>query len=173
MLAWVFLEHPPEMGFVMRNVSVSCHGFKPWYNLQWFLWDDWCKRRHHDTCKYCSLSAAYSLTRDNFQKDKFPNGFYIVFVAKGSDYDCTGNLKQSSLDRNKNLWFSINPSISYHDYVNAVLATLGCIGAFYVVFGLGFFFCSRRGYRPRAMQYVEESDFVGTPTTVNSKCVWF
>lgn len=105
----------------------------------------------------------------HFQKDKFPNGFYIVFVAKGSDYDCTGNLQQSLLNRNKSLWFRINPSISYRDYVNAAFITLGCIGIFYLTFGVSFFFCSRRGYRPRAMQYVEESDLVGTPTTVNSK----
>lgn len=104
-----------------------------------------------------------------FQKDKFPNGFYIVFVPKGSDYDCTGKLQESLHQRNKTLWFKINASISYRDYVNAIFLTLGCIGFFYLIFATGFFFCSRSGYRPRAMQYVEESDLVGTPTTVNSK----
>lgn len=91
-------------------------------------------------------------------------------MAKGSDYDCTGTLKDSLLDRRKTLWFRINPSISYQDYVNAVFFTLGCIATFYVMFGISFFFCSRRGYRPREMQYVEDSDLIGTPTTVNSKC---
>lgn len=90
-------------------------------------------------------------------------------MAKGSDYDCKGNLQQSLTNRNKNLWFRINPSISYRDYVNAVLFTLGCIGGFCIMFPISFCFCSRRGYRPRAMQYVEESDLVGTPTTVNSE----
>lgn len=93
-------------------------------------------------------------------------------MAKGSDYDCTGNLKQSLLNRNKQLWFHINPSISYHDYINAAFLTLGCIAAFYIMFAVSFFFCSRRGYRPRAMQFVEESDLVGTPTTINSKLVF-
>lgn len=52
----------------------------------------------------------------------------MVFVAKGDDKDCTN---EAILDwrgsRNKTVWFTVEPSITYTDYQNAVLITLGAI----------------------------------------------
>lgn len=87
-----------------------------------------------------------------------------MFVAKGSDRDCTGVASPPG-DRTKSLTFIIKPSISYNDYVNAVIATIACIGGFYMVFGVSFFFCSRSSYRPRAMEFVEDTSTLTTPVT--------
>ncbi|XP_074040401.1 sid-1-related C isoform X2 [Leptinotarsa decemlineata] len=89
-------------------------------------------------------------------KYKFPYGFYVVFVVKPDDYQCTrtiGLLDMNST-RKKHISFIIKPSITYGDYLKAVIITLSCIGAFYVIFGLSYFLCSVRGNLPRQMSYV-------------------
>ncbi|XP_050302474.1 SID1 transmembrane family member 1-like [Anthonomus grandis grandis] len=102
-------------------------------------------------------------------KYKFPYGFYIVFVAKADDYDCTRGVESSvSVEaamverRNKQLSLVISPSISYSDYVFAVFVTLGAIGCFYVVFGVTFCVLSRKYYMPRQMEYAEHSDSISS-----------
>ncbi|ENN77664.1 hypothetical protein YQE_05958, partial [Dendroctonus ponderosae] len=101
-------------------------------------------------------------------KYKFPYGFYIVFVAKADDYVCTKDLSPSvSGDRVKKLSLVIKPSITYNDYVYAVMITLSAIGAFYIIFGVSFFLFSRQYYVPRQMEYAAEN---GTATaSLNSK----
>lgn len=79
-------------------------------------------------------------------------------------------MKNTVNNRNKQLTFIIKPSITYSDYVNAIIITLSCIFAFYVFFGIAFFFCSKSYYVPRAMEFVDESDIVNTPSTCNGKC---
>ncbi|XP_044738030.1 SID1 transmembrane family member 1-like [Chrysoperla carnea] len=96
-------------------------------------------------------------------QSKFPEGFYVVFVVKGDDYDCTGkdvnNTAASS--RVKSLRFQIQPSITYSDYLFAILITTGLIVVFYTIF-LGIFcFCSRKYYRAMAM---DSLDADSTPT---------
>ncbi|KAJ8921215.1 hypothetical protein NQ315_013687 [Exocentrus adspersus] len=76
-------------------------------------------------------------------KNTFPYGFYVVFVAKSNDFDCTRDrLALSNSTRIKNISLVVKPSITYSDYVNAVIFTLCTIGAFYAIFGCTFFFCS-------------------------------
>ncbi|XP_066257753.1 SID1 transmembrane family member 1-like isoform X3 [Euwallacea similis] len=100
-------------------------------------------------------------------KYKFPYGFYIVFVAKANDYDCTKELTPSVQgDRTKKLYLTIKPSITYADYVFAVIITFCCIGGFYIIFGLFFFLCSRTNNVPRQMQYAVDNDT--TITSLNS-----
>ncbi|KAK9876017.1 hypothetical protein WA026_011133 [Henosepilachna vigintioctopunctata] len=98
-------------------------------------------------------------------KFKFPSGFYVVFVAKADDTDCTGKIGMVEPDRVKNIVFRIKPSISYNDYINAVIATLSGIGLFYLLFGLGFTYCSFKDFIPRNMQYALEFNPESVPTT--------
>ncbi|KAF7283688.1 hypothetical protein GWI33_023184 [Rhynchophorus ferrugineus] len=92
-------------------------------------------------------------------KYKFPYGFYIVFVVKPDDYECTKSMQFFlSQNREKKILLTIKPSITYNDYIYAVILTLSAIGAFYITFGLAFFFCSRRYYVPREMQYAEQDN---------------
>ncbi|NP_001099128.1 Sid-1-related C precursor [Tribolium castaneum] len=97
-------------------------------------------------------------------KYKFPYGFFAVFVAKPDDSDCTGipSLYYDT-NRTKTITLIVKPSISYQDYVNAVIATLSSIGIFYFVLIAGFIFCSKRGYVPRQMEYVSSEP--ATPST--------
>ncbi|XP_018574212.1 SID1 transmembrane family member 1 isoform X2 [Anoplophora glabripennis] len=93
-------------------------------------------------------------------KNNFPYGFYVVFVAKSDDYDCTKArvLTSSDSPRVKDISLIIKPSIAYRDYVNAVIFTLCAIGAFYIIFGFLFFFCSIKKSQPRHMDYIQEND---------------
>lgn len=85
-------------------------------------------------------------------------------MAKPDDSDCTGRTGDFiQSDRTKLIKLIVKPSISYNDYVNAVIATIFSMLAFYFVFILAFFFCSRRNYVPRQMQYVSSNP--GTPGT--------
>ncbi|XP_056644040.1 SID1 transmembrane family member 1-like isoform X1 [Diorhabda sublineata] len=96
-------------------------------------------------------------------KYKFPQGFYIVFVAKPDDYACekSGFSNVNNSERVKQISLVIKPSITYSDYVMAVLITLGCIGGFYIIFGLPYFFYTVKATTPRAMEYVD--NFSTTP----------
>ncbi|CAH1112402.1 unnamed protein product [Psylliodes chrysocephalus] len=100
-------------------------------------------------------------------KYKFPHGFYVVFVAKPDDYACNkaaGFAGDSSYpNRLKRISLIIKPSITYSDYIRAVLLTLGCIGAFYIIFGLPYFVYTVKGTVPREMAYVHDS-FPSTPS---------
>lgn len=99
-------------------------------------------------------------------RQKFPQGFFLVFVVNDdnnlcdsdSDSDDVGRSSDKRIvARQKHVYFSLKPSISYDKYTNAVLVTLFSIAAFYLVFGISFFLCSRRSYIPRSMEYVEQS----------------
>lgn len=68
-------------------------------------------------------------------------------------------------DRLKNIVLRIKPSISYQDYINAVILTLSSIALFYVLFGLGFSYFSFRDFIPRSMQYAIEFNPESVPTT--------
>ncbi|KAL3270826.1 hypothetical protein HHI36_021345 [Cryptolaemus montrouzieri] len=98
-------------------------------------------------------------------KFKFPLGFYVVFVAKADDTDCTGKIGVFEPDRLKNIIFRIKPSISYNDYVNAVIATLASIALFYALFGIGFTYWSFKDFIPRRMQYAIEFNPESVPAT--------
>nr|CAH7761580.1 unnamed protein product [Callosobruchus chinensis] len=99
-------------------------------------------------------------------KYKFPYGFYVVFVAKPDDFQCTSftGFQSSNMERIKNISLIIKPSITYSEYVRAIFMTLAAIGAFYVVFGLSYFLCSVRGYVPRQMAYAPDN-FPSTPSS--------
>lgn len=85
-----------------------------------------------------------------------------MFVAKSDDSDCLGTKGMSTVNRTKTITLIIRPSITYSDYFNAVVATLASIGVFYLVFIVGYIFCSIKSYIPRQMEYVSEQN---TPTT--------
>nr|WJM99465.1 SID1 transmembrane family member 1-like protein [Ips calligraphus] len=102
-------------------------------------------------------------------KYKFPYGFYVVFVARADDYDCTRSLTPSVPgDRLKQLTLTIKPSITYDDYIFAVMITLCAIGGFYVMFGVSFFLCSKRYYVPRQMEYATDNATITSSLNSNA-----
>ncbi|XP_017777403.1 PREDICTED: SID1 transmembrane family member 1-like [Nicrophorus vespilloides] len=98
-------------------------------------------------------------------KSHFPNGFFLVFVPKPDDYDCTMVLSTSNTERRKEITFKITPSIARTDYINAIILTLFCMFVFYFVFGICFFLCSSRAYVPRSMEYMSERCIEENPST--------
>ncbi|KAI4454754.1 sid1 transmembrane family memeber [Holotrichia oblita] len=104
-----------------------------------------------------SREGGLTINRDNFQ-----NGFFIVFVVKGDDYDCTGK-ENSIVNRTKKIKFAVLPTISYDGYSIAVIITLACICLFYIVFGVSLFMCNRRCYVPRTMDYVPNTPTASSP----------
>ncbi|KAF5284132.1 hypothetical protein FQR65_LT00132 [Abscondita terminalis] len=103
-------------------------------------------------------------------KDKFPNGFFVVFVAQSDDSDCVGFTSIHTPNRNKNVKFTIKPSISYKDYVKAVFITIGCILISYFVLITTFCMWSKKDTKPREMNYVDDNDshFVTTPSSIQA-----
>ncbi|KAK3907859.1 SID1 transmembrane family member 1 [Frankliniella fusca] len=75
-----------------------------------------------------STRGGISLTRD-----LFPEGFYIVLVVKGDDYDCTGQISKTVSVRSKKVTLSFQSSISYMEYIDATMAALFFYASFYVI----------------------------------------
>ncbi|KRT79420.1 hypothetical protein AMK59_6967 [Oryctes borbonicus] len=100
-------------------------------------------------------------------REYFQNGFFIVFVVKGDDYDCSNN-EASATDRVKQIEFGVIPTMSYHEYSWAFINTLGCIGLFYMVFGISLFMCNRKCYVPRTMDYINSAE-IASPASVQGK----
>lgn len=65
-------------------------------------------------------------------RDLFPDGFYIVFVVKGDDYDCTGKISSVSV-RSKNVTFSFQSTVSYTEYISATMAAFFFYASFYAL----------------------------------------
>ena len=60
----------------------------------------------------------------------FPFGFFVVFVVKADDYECTGEMKQTPVARNKTLSFDIREKISYQNLISAIISILGIFASF-------------------------------------------
>lgn len=65
-------------------------------------------------------------------KTAFPLGFYVVFVVKADDWDCSGYYETVTVARNKSLKFSIEPSITYRNYIISTVVTLVVFVLFYI-----------------------------------------
>ncbi|XP_063219057.1 SID1 transmembrane family member 1-like [Bacillus rossius redtenbacheri] len=82
-------------------------------------------------------------------KKLFPNGFYIVFVVKADDYDCSGSytsltpaINTSAPSRNKSLTFFVRPSITPEEYFVAAVSAVAVLGVFcmlYLIFSVIYF----------------------------------
>ncbi|XP_012280860.1 SID1 transmembrane family member 2 isoform X2 [Orussus abietinus] len=64
-------------------------------------------------------------------RDAYPLGFFVVFVVKGDDVDCTGSVK-TSFPRSKTVFLLINATVTKHDYLVASI----------IIFGLTLVFCT-------------------------------
>lgn len=89
-------------------------------------------------------------------------------------------MKKSSTTQKKSLSFELIPSISYHDYMTAVLATIGAVCIFYVLFVSLLCLCSRGAYNPLTMDFIDQEITIPSPTTpstVMGECIsafyWF
>ncbi|KAJ0182911.1 hypothetical protein K1T71_000887 [Dendrolimus kikuchii] len=99
---------------------------------------------------YLTMSTKGGIT---LTQSMFPNGFYVVFVVKESDDECTGATTKgddfadnaSSLlwkgERLKNIRFRIISTISYGDYVLGALVTIALV-VLVAVFVLATLACS-------------------------------
>ncbi|XP_075988720.1 SID1 transmembrane family member 1-like isoform X2 [Anticarsia gemmatalis] len=83
-----------------------------------------------------ALYKGYHLTMTTkggitLTQSMFPSGFYIVFIVKESDDECTGNVQQSAYNQNrlKNFRFRVIATISYKEYVLGALITLAVVMA--------------------------------------------
>lgn len=65
-------------------------------------------------------------------KTAFPIGFYVVFVVKGDDWDCSGYYETVTVARNKSVKFSIEGSITYHNYVISTVSVVIVFALFYI-----------------------------------------
>ncbi|XP_046979593.1 SID1 transmembrane family member 1-like [Schistocerca americana] len=65
-------------------------------------------------------------------RDAFPLGFYVVFVVKGDDVDCSGPDEPIIKPRNKTLSFSLSPSITYQKYLVAACVAIAAFALFYI-----------------------------------------
>ncbi|CAB3237559.1 unnamed protein product [Arctia plantaginis] len=83
-----------------------------------------------------ALYKGYHLTMTTkggitLTQSMYPSGFYIVFIVKESDDECTGNIETTPFNQNrlKNFTFRVVPTISYKEYVVGALVTLALLGA--------------------------------------------
>ena len=65
-----------------------------------------------------------------FQRDAFPNGFYIVLIVTGEDNYCFSKFLGNEYDRTKSVTVQLSKSISSSDYKIAVLLTLLVLSLF-------------------------------------------
>jgi hypothetical protein len=68
----------------------------------------------------------------SLQKAAFPLGFYVVFVVKGDDWDCSGYYETVTVARNKSVKFSIEPSITYNSYIISTVSAVVVFAVFYI-----------------------------------------
>ncbi|PNF38902.1 SID1 transmembrane family member 1 [Cryptotermes secundus] len=69
-------------------------------------------------------------------KTAFPLGFFVVFVVKGDDWDCSGYYETVTVGRNKSLKFSVERSITYFNYIISTVGTVVVFMLFYIFFGV-------------------------------------
>ena len=88
----------------------------------------------YQQCVYDFLLFSFftKLVTYFLQKTAFPAGFYVVFVMKGDDWDCTGKRENIEKDRRKSFTFSISPSITYHKYIIATVGAFVVFILFYI-----------------------------------------
>ncbi|KAF2898206.1 hypothetical protein ILUMI_07968 [Ignelater luminosus] len=96
------------------------------------------------------------------KEKEYPNGFFIVFVAKGDNYACSREKASviplpkaeviKPLNRSSSVLFSVKPGISKDDYVVASLSTLGAVLIFYLLFSLTTWAFYRWLYRVKVVQ---------------------
>ena len=74
--------------------------------------------------------AGLTLTRE-----QYPNGFYLVIVAKTDDYSCRKSFKLPTNNpwRTKRISFSVTRKITNEEYLQATFGALGLFFLFYVV----------------------------------------
>lgn len=94
---------------------------------------------------------------------KFPDGFFIVLVAKSEDRECTGSFSEShnnaSSLRTKRLTFSVSAGATRRDYVTALAATAAlAVGAHLVAWLLLCVYWGRRSRLPLTLEAVDDAN---------------
>ncbi|XP_046440866.1 SID1 transmembrane family member 1-like isoform X2 [Daphnia pulex] len=65
-------------------------------------------------------------------RERFPYGFFFVFVVKADDFECTGKRINPPPLRKKTVHFTIHEKVSYIDFMAAVIGVLGIFALFYI-----------------------------------------
>lgn len=94
----------------------------------------------------------------NIPRVKFPNGFFIVLVAKSEDRECTGSASDShnSSLGTKTLTFSVSAGATRRDYVTALVATAAlAVGAHLVAWLLLCVYWRRHARLPLTVEAVD------------------
>lgn len=99
----------------------------------------------------------------NIPRVKFPDGFFIVLVAKSEDRECTGSFSEShnnaSSLRTKRLTFSVSAGATRRDYVTALAATAAlAVGAHLVAWLLLCVYWGRRSRLPLTLEAVDDAN---------------
>ncbi|GLH03025.1 Sid-1-related C [Gryllus bimaculatus] len=115
-----------------------------------------------------TISSQGSIT---LSRDAFPSGFYVVFVVKGDDYECSGKVPgyaNSTVEpRRKNLTFSLSPGITYRDYILATLCTVAVFVVVYILcFVIAITYYVRRRRQPSEISYLDDDSCVSPSSTV-------
>lgn len=105
------------------------------------------------------------------RRDAFPIGFYVVFVVKGEDFDCTGVVSNPtdsiSNPRRKSLTFQLLPGITYKDYLIATFCTVAVFILVYVFcFVIGIVYYIKRRRQPSEMSYLDDDSCASPSSSV-------
>ncbi|CAB3233590.1 unnamed protein product [Arctia plantaginis] len=140
----VMIESDDDICAVVSIQNFSCPVFD---NERDILYDGY----------YLTMTRRGGIT---LTQDTFPHGFYIVFIVKTSDEDCTDKAKNTTLPkmaqylgwgeqkvvqlttndgRVKQFRFRIIQTISYQEYLIAAGVVLAFFGSFYVAFVIAVF----------------------------------
>ncbi|XP_063392431.1 SID1 transmembrane family member 1-like [Cydia fagiglandana] len=161
----VMIESDDDVCAVISIQNFSCPVFDNERNI---LYDGY----------YLTMTRRGGIT---LNQDMFPVGFYIVFIVKTSDEDCTGQNANKTLPtmarylgweqsyvattaRTKNFTLRIIATISYQDYLIAAGAALGFFLCFYVAFIITVVY-QRRKARQDAEANLNEAECISSPST--------
>ncbi|XP_048004148.1 SID1 transmembrane family member 1-like isoform X2 [Leguminivora glycinivorella] len=161
----VMIESDDDVCAVISIQNFSCPVFDNERNI---LYDGY----------YLTMTRRGGIT---LNQDMFPVGFYIVFIVKTSDEDCTGQISNKTLPtmarylgweetyvettaRTKNFTLRIIATISYQDYLIAAGAALGFFLCFYVAFIITVLY-QRRKARQDAEANLNEAECISSPST--------
>jgi hypothetical protein len=105
-----------------------CSGISAMQGVMWLEAFEQISIFFHTVYLYIDVFHIY------FQKTAFPLGFYVVFVVKADDWDCSGYYETVTVARNKSLKFSIEPGITYRNYIISTVGTIVVFVLFYISF---------------------------------------
>ncbi|XP_014230770.1 SID1 transmembrane family member 1-like [Trichogramma pretiosum] len=92
-------------------------------------------------------------------KERYPNGFFIVFVVNADDTECSPKSSINEPNRTKYVKVKIVNSITRHNFIIATFSTVAVFVSFCVIYIIGAVSCRVHHNRAlRRQNYLEEAD---------------